>query len=130
MTWCLPMMFLNLAYNSNIRASLLSPVLEPKLDSLDDVIKRGATLHMGGFLDPGDSGRIHTAFHKRFVDKLGDYAARSGGVYAFPQDFSVPDYVIEDIVENGAALVNSERMMNSNARINPTMYSQLRVSKE
>ena len=103
----------------------MSPVLESELDSVADVTKRGVTLYMGGFPQPG--GLLHTKFHKTFVPEAQVYVRQSGGIYPFPNDHSIQDDIMEDILENGAAVVNSERTMNANAKRKPQIYEKLRV---
>ena len=108
----------------------MSPVQEPKIDVLEDVINRGVTLYKGGFPISRNPGFLYTKHHKRFSEKVQQYIKDRNGVYPYPVDQSIPEYILEDVIKNGAAFVNTQTNVEKQSRLKPDTFRFIRVGKE
>ena len=108
LTWCASSYFLNLAFNSNLRAVLLRPQTEQPIESFHDAVFRGEHVWIGHFLpDPSKPDNIHQYFmNARALPSVKEYIeAKNMDTYEYAYFHAIPDHVLKDINENGASIL-------------------------
>ena len=108
--WALSVLFIGLSYNSLVRAHLIKPATENAINDKEDVFQRGEKFYLLGAYADESMIEYFTPEGFWLVDMdLVNYAfeRKTLGVLPPPLAF-IPDYVINDILDNGASTTTTE----------------------
>ena len=124
--------FLNMAFNSNLRAVLLSPQTEKPVETFVDAVNRGQHIWVGHFVpNPNKPEIIDQYFlNKRVKPSISKFIRENEmDTYPFWAIHHLPDFVWDDIRDNGASVLLPE----FNSRNFAGLFAKgilLRVGKE
>ena len=106
--WMFSCLMLNLAFISNLRATLLRPATEKPIDKLQDAFDRKSHIWVGHLVpDPSQPDFIHQYFLEERLNPAVREHIYANGMSTYPLlgDSLMPDYVKEDIELNGASII-------------------------
>ena len=112
--WVLSILIVNMAFNSNLRATLLRPNLERPINSMEDVLDRGENLWAAHeYPDPKRKDLIAQVFLEEVASPSVKGYIESNGMTTFGwvnEPVFMPPHVLNDIFENGASMVYYVRL--------------------
>ena len=106
--WMLSCLILNLAFNSNLRATLLRPKRENPINSIQDAIERGKNIWVAhDVIDPSKPDEISQYYLEYVAHPDIKLYVESRGLTTFDINYTnpnfLPDHVLKDVMENGAS---------------------------
>ena len=132
LTWAVMAFFLNMAFNSNLRAVLLSPQTEKPVESFNDAVLRGQHIWVGHFVyNPDKPEQVDQYFlDKRLKPCIGEFIReKEMETYTYVTIQHMPWKVWEDIRDNGASVMLPE----FHSKVYPVLFNRdimLRKGKE
>ena len=106
--WILSCLILNLAFNSNLRATLLRPNSEKPVNTLQDAFERGANIWVQHLIpDASKPELIDQYIVKTFLNPAIKTYLEQHDMTTYPlseEKIFLQDYVVKDILENGASV--------------------------
>lgn len=97
-----------MAFNSNLRAVLLSPQTEAPVETFNDAVERGQHIWVGHFLSNySNPYELDQYFlNTRLKPSIGEFIrSRNLETYEFITAHHLPEYVWEDVRDNGASVM-------------------------